>query len=78
VVWKEAPDLAAQEKAPETLVPQHPLAQCRNRKVLDFAAQEYARLAGSPLALTPEMAETRGRLLTKAKEYEALAQQQGQ
>jgi len=79
VVWKEAPDLAAQEKALETVVVRQTLCwkHCHNKKLLEFAAQECARLADSPLAHTSEMAETRGRLLTKAKEYDALAKQQG-
>lgn len=77
VFWQEAPDLAAQEQALEKVASQGARwGGHRSKGVLEFAAQEYARLAEGPLARAPGMAETRDRLLAKAKEYQALALQQ--
>jgi len=38
-----------------------------SKEVKQFAAQEYARLAESPMATVPEMAATREKLLVLAK-----------
>jgi hypothetical protein len=76
VVWREAPDLAAQEQALEKVASQGARWAHRSKGVLEFAAQEYARLAEGPLARGSGMAEIRDRLLAKAQEYQALARQQ--
>ncbi len=73
VMWTEAPDLAAQEKALKKIVAfvfDDLGIRLLDRKMLEFAAGEYARLARSPLAQTAEMAETRTRLLAAAEKYE--------
>jgi len=62
LAWKPAPDLDSQVNAIETLC----LADCMhpNAKVLQFAAQEYERLAASPLDSTSAQREA---LLAKAR-----------
>ena len=75
VAWKEAPTLMAQEESlKRVLTPSSHVNGViseisLDRNSLQFAAREYARLAASSLALAPEMAETRSRLLRKAEEY---------
>ncbi len=69
VVWKEAPDLAAQEKALERIVGERG-GSCLGKEVEQFAAREYARLANSLGAAGPEMQATRERCLARARELE--------
>ncbi|HZT83082.1 MAG TPA: hypothetical protein VFA26_22835 [Gemmataceae bacterium] len=67
VAWKEAPDLPAQKAAVDRIIAGFQLA-VPSKEVLQFAAQEYARLADSPLAAVPEMAATREELRKLARE----------
>jgi hypothetical protein len=79
VAWKEAPDLPAQEEALNNVVqPRFDPPRKGSKAVLQFAAQEYARLADSPFALALSMSDTRERLLAKAREYEKLSNQDKQ
>ena len=73
VQWKAAIDLAAQERAIDAVAVGSLHRHVGNRKVLQFAAQEYARLAESPLAAAPEAKKTREKLLAAARECEELA-----
>jgi hypothetical protein len=76
VAWKPAPDLASQEQALRRIasgsadLPRGPWGL--NPQVLSFVAGEYARLAQSPLATTPE---TRERLQDAARRCQELALQ---
>ena len=72
VAWKEARDLPAQKAAVDR-VASRKLPRFLSKEVLHFAAQEYARLADSPLAAAPAMAATRQELLVLAKECDELA-----
>jgi hypothetical protein len=74
VVWKEAVGLEAQEQALERVVSRNP-GPWLSQEGLRFAAQEYARLADSPLVSGPGREKARERLLAKARECEALAAQ---
>jgi hypothetical protein len=76
-VWKPAPDLAAQEKALERIVCGY-WHHSMGKATWQFAAQEYTRLAQSPLAAGPEMQKTRERLLAKARECEESARKQAE
>lgn len=64
VKWKEAPDLLSQKEAVDALVGTRLSA---SNEVSRFVAQEYTRLANSPSAFAPEMAEMRTKLLALAK-----------
>ena len=72
VVWKEAVGLEAQEQALERVISQNP-GLGLNQEGLQFAAQEYARLADSPLVSGPGREKERERLRAKARECEELA-----
>jgi len=63
LAWKPAPDLDSQVKALEKLCPEFGLPKPGDN-VRQFVAQEYRRLATSPLATTREQ---RDALLTKAQ-----------
>ena len=71
VEWKPARDLEAQVSALEKVINTIYKGKLKP-EVAQFAAQEYTRLAQSPLASSPEKADLRDRLLTQAGEYEAL------
>jgi hypothetical protein len=76
VVWREARDLATQEKALERVVARKPISwSVFDPAVLRFVAQEYTRLANGPLAAGPEMQKARERLLARAQECEKAAGQ---
>jgi hypothetical protein len=75
VQWKPAIDLDAQTRAIDAVVLRSWNWYVGNGKVLQFAAQEYARLAESPLAGAPEAKEAREKLLAAARECEELAAQ---
>jgi hypothetical protein len=76
VVWREAKDLAAQERALERVVARRPISwSVFEPGVLRFVAQEYTRLANGPLAAGPEKQKTRERLLARAQECEKAAGQ---
>jgi hypothetical protein len=74
VVWKEAVGLEAQEQALEKIISQHP-GRRLGQEGLRLAAQEYARLADSPLVSGPGKEKERERLRAKARECEGLAAQ---
>jgi hypothetical protein len=74
VVWKEAVGLEAQEQALERIVTRTP-KYWLGQEGLRFAAQEYARLADSPLVSGPGKEKERERLRAKARECEELAAQ---
>jgi hypothetical protein len=73
VQWKPAVDLEAQMHAVDAVVLRSWKDYVGNPKVLKFAAQEYARLAQSPLAAASQMREIRDKLLAAARECEELA-----
>jgi hypothetical protein len=68
VVWKEASDLAAQEKAIERIA--DPFRPYPGEATCHFIAQEYTRLARGPFATA---AETRERLVKTAATWEERA-----
>src|SRR5262245_49755324 len=72
IIWKEAVGLEAQEQALERVISQNP-GLGLNQEGLQFAAQEYARLADSPLVSGPGREKERERLRAKARECEELA-----
>jgi hypothetical protein len=74
IVWKEAVGLEAQEQALERVVTRNP-GYWLNQEGLRFAAQEYARLADSPLVSGPGKEKERERLRAKARECQTLAAQ---
>jgi hypothetical protein len=76
VQWKEAPDLDAQVKALEQIVPTSPEqfsfhGHNYEPEVLCFAAQEYRRLAESKQAEGPDHQTFRDELLSRARKLEA-------
>jgi hypothetical protein len=74
VAWKEAPDLASQEKALAAVIGENVEVYGKmSPEVLRFAAQEHARLAHSPLAAGPEMRAKREKLRAAARHFEELA-----
>ena len=72
VTWKEAPDLLTQKGAVDRVASGRQRMSA-SKGVLQFVAGEYARLADSPAASTPEMAEERAELLALAKACEEQA-----
>ncbi len=74
VIWKPAPDLAAQEKALERIISGY-WKDSLGKATWQFAAQEYTRLAQSELAAGPRMEKTRERLLKMARDCEDRAKE---
>jgi hypothetical protein len=74
VVWREAPGLTAQKQAIDQIVGHEFHLRHLSKEVLRFAAQEYARVAETPMAYTRP--ETREELRKLAKQYNHLAEQE--
>jgi hypothetical protein len=72
VVWKEASELLAQKAAVDRIAFRFSGQKC-DKDVLHFAAREYARLASSPSAASPEAATTKAELERLAKDCQQKA-----
>jgi hypothetical protein len=70
VTWKAAPDLASQKSALDRLAKGRLglMADGREKKMAEYAASEYTRLADSPQASAPGMEAVRDELRKSAEE----------
>lgn len=72
---RNAPTYPAESRSPTPLGLQPGTISWEHRKTLQFAASEYQRLAGSPVAAAPNMQAARDRMRAKAQWLNSYADQ---